>query len=166
MTNSNGVIYWLEGNMDEDPLFADPFFGNYHLTENSPCIDAGDPNSPYDPDGTIADMGAFYYHQENETNNNEIQIIKFNLLNYPNPFNSTTTISFSIPEESKVEILIYNIKGQKVKQLIYDELSAGQHSVVWNGRDSNGKRTGSGIYFCNLKVNNITIDSKKMILMK
>ena len=66
----NGIItgdwgfYELgEGNIDEDPLFIDPDNGDYHLTVNSPCIDAGDPESPLDPDGTRADMGAFYFHQ-------------------------------------------------------------------------------------------------------
>ncbi len=51
-----------EGNIDADPLFVNPDNGDYHLQEGSPCIDAGDPNSPPDPDGTIADMGAFYYN--------------------------------------------------------------------------------------------------------
>ncbi len=53
--------YAGEGNIDADPLFVggDPF--DYHLQASSPCIDAGDPASPLDPDGTIADMGAFYY---------------------------------------------------------------------------------------------------------
>jgi len=51
------------GNIDEYPQFADTANGDYHLTSNSPCIDAGDPSSPFDPDGTVADMGAFpYYH--------------------------------------------------------------------------------------------------------
>ena len=51
------------GNIDSDPLFVDPGNGNYHLQLTSPCIDAGDPASPLDPDGTIADMGAYYFHQ-------------------------------------------------------------------------------------------------------
>jgi hypothetical protein len=51
------------GNIDEDPLFVDPGNGNYHLQSNSPCIDAGDPASPLDPDSTVADMGAYYFHQ-------------------------------------------------------------------------------------------------------
>jgi predicted outer membrane repeat protein len=55
--------YTGTGNIDTDPLFVDAANGDYHLTENSPCIDAGDPASPYDPDGTITDMGAYYYHQ-------------------------------------------------------------------------------------------------------
>jgi len=51
------------GNINEDPLFVDLLSGDYHLTENSPCIDAGDPTFPLDPDGTISDMGAYYFHQ-------------------------------------------------------------------------------------------------------
>ena len=51
------------GNIDSDPLFVDPGIGDYHLHVTSPCIDAGDPASPLDLDGTIADMGAYYFHQ-------------------------------------------------------------------------------------------------------
>ena len=55
---------WVgEGNIDVDPLLVSPDNGDFHLQSDSPCIDAGDPNSSYDPDGTIADMGAYYYHQ-------------------------------------------------------------------------------------------------------
>jgi len=56
-------INYGDNNIDADPLFVDPDNGDYHLTENSPCIDAGDPDSPLDPDGTRADMGAFYFPQ-------------------------------------------------------------------------------------------------------
>ena len=52
-----------ETNIDVDPMFVDPDNGDYHLQVGSPCIDAGDPNSPKDPDGTRADIGAFYYDQ-------------------------------------------------------------------------------------------------------
>ncbi|MCX6640892.1 MAG: T9SS type A sorting domain-containing protein [bacterium] len=51
------------GNIDENPLFINPGINNYHLLPNSPCIDAGDPESPPDPDGTPADMGAFPFDQ-------------------------------------------------------------------------------------------------------
>jgi len=64
--NSGGNFYQCSagtGCIYADPLFVDPLNGDYHLTENSPCIDAGDPSSPLDPDGSVADMGAYYFDQ-------------------------------------------------------------------------------------------------------
>ena len=62
--NENGAyINWLGDNLDNDPLFEDAANGNYNLRENSPCIDTGSPYTPYDPDNTITDMGAYYYNQ-------------------------------------------------------------------------------------------------------
>jgi len=57
------MIEWGEGNIDVDPQFVDAEEGDYHLTIDSHCIDTGDPEAPEDPDGTRADIGAFYYHQ-------------------------------------------------------------------------------------------------------
>lgn len=56
-------VEWLEGNIDTDPLFIDAENGDYHLTADSPCIDTGNPEADLDPDGTRADMGAYYFHQ-------------------------------------------------------------------------------------------------------
>ncbi|RLC56818.1 MAG: hypothetical protein DRH89_04855 [Candidatus Cloacimonadota bacterium] len=85
--------------------------------------------------------------------------------NYPNPFNPTTTISFSLPNEQEIELTIYNIKGQKVKQLINGQLTAGQHSMIWDGKDTNDKSVGSGIYFYKLKTGNDVL-TRKMLMMK
>ena len=63
ITNGNCTVNWLDGNINANPMFVNPNVSNYHLLANSPCIDAGDPNSTLDPDGTIADMGAFYFNQ-------------------------------------------------------------------------------------------------------
>jgi len=98
-----------------------------------------------------------------DENYNHLNI--FDCLIYPNPFNPTTTISFSIPEDNEIELTVFNIKGQKVKTLLSDQLSAGQHSVVWDGRDDSNKTVGSGIYFYKLKTDNLA-KTKKMILMK
>ena len=68
-----------EGNIDADPLFVAPDSGDFHLQSNSPCIDAGDPESPLDPDGTISDMGAYYFHQSScDSGFVEIEGICFN----------------------------------------------------------------------------------------
>ena len=86
--------------------------------------------------------------------------------NYPNPFNPTTTISFTVAQTSSfVNLEIYNLKGQKVKTLIDKVLPAGQHSVVWNGKDENSKPVSSGVYFYKMKTGNY-LSSKKMILLK
>ncbi len=64
----NSLSFGEPGNFIADPLFVDPENGDYHLQPGSPCIDAGDPDSPPDPDGTVVDMGAFYFDhlEENE----------------------------------------------------------------------------------------------------
>ena len=61
--SNNGSINWLEGNIDSNPYFVSWNSNNFNLQPYSPCIDAGDPNSPLDPDGTITDMGAYYFDQ-------------------------------------------------------------------------------------------------------
>ena len=112
----------------------------------------------------------FYLEPEVEAEDNEIEAVISLGQNYPNPFNPTTTISFSVIQTSSFVILdIYNIKGQKVKQLVSNsanQLSAGQHSVVWNGTDDSGKPVSSGVYFYQLKLDNEIIDSRKMLLLK
>lgn len=97
---------------------------------------------------------------------------KCNLSNYPNPFNPsgagrspTTTISFALPKDSKVELSVYNIKGQKVKTLLREAFESGNHSIIWNGDDDSGNSVSSGIYFYKLKAGDFQ-KVKKMILLK
>ena len=85
--------------------------------------------------------------------------------NYPNPFNPTTQIAFSIPQEGKVNLSVYNIKGQLVKTLINRRIISGSHNVNWNGRDNTGKLVSSGVYFYKLKFDKKEI-SEKMLLLK
>ncbi len=100
--------------------------------------------------------------------NNEIpEVFELKLYpNYPNPFNPITTISFSIPENSKVNLSVYNIKGQKVRTLMDDDLEKGIHDVVWSSKDNSGKSVSSGVYFYKFDVNGKTKDLKKMLLLK
>ncbi|MBN2830389.1 MAG: T9SS type A sorting domain-containing protein, partial [Candidatus Cloacimonetes bacterium] len=84
--------------------------------------------------------------------------------NYPNPFNPTTTINYNIAKETRVDLSIYNIKGQKVKTLINDKIKPGYHSVVWDGTDKNNRQVSSGVYFYKLKTKKETFTRKMMML--
>ncbi len=90
----------------------------------------------------------------------------YSLNNFPNPFNPFTTFSFSIPNKSKIEFSIYNIKGQKVKDLINETFENGSHSIIWNGHDESSKFVSSGVYLYKLNVNGKTVAVKKCLLLK
>ncbi|MCK5052304.1 MAG: SBBP repeat-containing protein [Candidatus Cloacimonetes bacterium] len=97
---------------------------------------------------------------------NEIIPTKLELSNFPNPFNPSTTISFSIHEESNVELTIFNIKGQKTKTLANNEFTKGNHSIIWNGDDELSEPVSSGVYLYKLNVNGNTEAVKKCLLLK
>ena len=86
--------------------------------------------------------------------------------NHPNPFNPSTTISFSIADQSNIEVSIYSIKGQKINTLVKDSFGTGVHTKVWNGNDDSGEPVSSGVYFYKLNVNGKTEATKKMLLLK
>ncbi|HEX2897391.1 MAG TPA: FlgD immunoglobulin-like domain containing protein, partial [candidate division Zixibacteria bacterium] len=85
--------------------------------------------------------------------------------NFPNPFNPTTEISFSLPERTQVTLEIYNVLGQRVRTLVDGNLDAGVHSVKWDSRDNEGSQVASGLYMYRIQTEKFS-QSKKMILMK
>jgi hypothetical protein len=97
---------------------------------------------------------------------NPVTPTKFTLSgNYPNPFNPTTTISYSIPQDGNVELIVYNIRGQKVKTLISGTQPTGDYNVTWNGKDENDRSVSSGLYLYKLRSSGKTA-VKKMLLLK
>ncbi|MEA3475345.1 MAG: choice-of-anchor Q domain-containing protein [Candidatus Cloacimonadota bacterium] len=191
-----------EGNIDADPLFADPENGDFHLTwanfpiqdsTMSPCIDAGNPDTtglnlpPFDLDGNprivneIIDMGAYEWQKQVGVDGFDESSIATGLFqNYPNPFSTSTTISFNLatrlhkfpPLDSKhltgqARIKIYNVKGQLIKQLFPIAIGINnKSSIEWDGKDENGNPLSSGIYFYKLEVGDKIIDIKKCLLLK
>jgi hypothetical protein len=67
--------------------------------------------------------------------------------NYPNPFNPTTSISFTLPSKSDVRLIVYNLLGQEIAVLRKEVMAVGHHKVAWHGRDESGRAVGSGVYF-------------------
>ena len=98
---------------------------------------------------------------------NEMETIeKIKLIgNYPNPFNPSTTISFSLSVDQNIDLVVYNTKGQAVKKLVSGQYPEGIHSMTWDGKDDTGKDVSSGLYFYKLITPYQEI-SKKMLLLK
>jgi predicted outer membrane repeat protein len=169
-----------ENNIDVNPLFVDPE-SDFHLQENSPCIDAGTAYFELNgeiildlhPDeyiGEAPDMGAVEYDPESAILPAQYEITtppKVTLHSaYPNPFNPQTTIQFDVPVASQVNLQIYNAQGQLVRTLANNQKEAGHHRVIWNGKDEQGKSVESGLYFYKLTVDNKYSDVKPMTLLK
>ncbi|MBU1064792.1 T9SS type A sorting domain-containing protein [bacterium] len=85
--------------------------------------------------------------------------------NFPNPFNSQTTIKYELNQESYVQLKIFNILGEEVRTLVKENQSPDVYKVCWNGMSDTGKPLESGIYICQLVVND-RIDRRKLILLK
>ncbi|MHB9028571.1 MAG: right-handed parallel beta-helix repeat-containing protein, partial [Candidatus Latescibacterota bacterium] len=164
--NANGDSCDAFFNISKNPKFID----SYNLSKLSPCIGAGTPEGA--PEFDLAgvrrhnppDMGAYEYPQRIGVE--EQSPVSFALLpNYPNPFNPTTTISFSLQKEDQTELTVYDITGRKVQTLLAQKMSAGEHSVVWDGRDDKGKPVSSGVYFTRLAAGK-RIATGKMLLIR
>jgi len=84
--------------------------------------------------------------------------------NYPNPFNPTTAIKFSLREDSNVALDIYNIKGQIVASWKPEHFDSGINQIIWNGKDLNGKKVSSGIYYYKMKIGDKDFSSKMLLL--
>ncbi len=119
-------------------------------------------NNPQNIEGSVS----LYEYDETSVDDDIIVVSNKLIGNYPNPFNPTTTISFSITQTSPfVTLEIFNIKGQKVKTLINDKLDEGSHQVVWDGTNENNQSVSSGIYFYKLQTGKYSA-VKKMVMMK
>ena len=85
--------------------------------------------------------------------------------NYPNPFNPITTLRYDLPEDSFVNVVIYDIFGNLIKNLVNDRQSLGYKSVQWNATSNQGKSVSAGVYLYKIQANDF-VDLKKMILLK
>ncbi len=173
-----------------DPLFVggDPAFLEYYYLSGddtemgpSPAIDAGTMDLSLFPAnyefplydlagedriyGSSIDIGCYEFPGYTNAQDEVPSLEPYSLANYPNPFNPSTNISFTIPVKTKVELAVYNVKGQRIKTLYHDEMESGEHHVVWDGKDDDNRTVSSGIYFCKMRSKGKSITTK-MVLMK
>lgn len=85
--------------------------------------------------------------------------------NYPNPFNMTTRINYVLPEAGEIEITIFNITGQRVRNLVKKSQTAGTYAITWDGLDNQGNQVGSGIYMYQIQAGHFQA-TKKIIFLK
>jgi len=88
------------------------------------------------------------------------------LSNYPNPFNSRTTISFNLPREGDISLKVFDVTGCIVAILCRGHSNAGPHEVVWDGQNSSGQPVSSGVYFYRLSFDGDRSVTKRMLLLK
>ncbi len=166
--------------LQRKPMWTDADNGDYSLLYNSACIDAGIadttglslPQTDYygnprlyksnSEKPAIIDMGVYEYQDQTTAVEKVVNTPQRYSLesNYPNPFNPTTTIRFILPSAEKVELSVYNITGEKVADLINGNMSAGTHSVRFDGAN-----LASGVYLYKLHTKNFT-EIKKMMLVR
>jgi PKD repeat protein len=190
-----------EGNFVADPQFLEPndnwnaetFTQPEHwiCSDNSDCIDAGnvdeiyndieDPNSVGNPlypaQGSLRnDVGAFGGEGFDtnmivQSNDDNIEVFKSEVVIYPNPFypnnsrSNDVKISFSSNKEETANINIYNVKGQKVKKLGQHKITKGNNIILWNGKLDRNSKAANGIYFVIIKSQS-QVSTGKFLLLK
>jgi len=83
----------------------------------------------------------------------------------PNPFNPSTQIAYDVPQQTRVRLTIYNVRGQEVVTLVNEVKTAGRYTVVWNGHNTAGHGVASGVYLSRLTAGDFT-ETKRMTLLK
>lgn len=120
---------------------------------------------------SISDISEIYFSPVTGISEDEIE--KMNEIlnsftirqNYPNPFNPETKIAYHIPQSGNVKVLIYDVNGSFVKEVLSATQEAGEHSVVWDSKDQYGSSVSSGVYFYQIHFNSSS-QTKKMIYLK
>jgi len=152
-------LIYDESNIEDLPLFTNPDNLDYTLQPNSPCIDAGTAFYVYEGDtivnlspdeyyGSAPDIGAHEWRPTVGIDDN-LLILPGNVAIssvYPNPFNSSTTVKYQVPNSGKINLSIYDITGRLVKELIDTYVRMGEHSLTMNVSD-----LASGMYILRLK---------------
>jgi len=107
------------------------------------------------------------FNEPVSTNNYELSITNYELRNFPNPFNPSTTIYFIANDAKNAKLEIYNIKGQKIKTFpINTSTLTPINTIVWDGKDDNNNPVSSGVYLYRIKSDDYFSEAKKMLMIK
>lgn len=147
--NGNGDPSDIYLNIFLDPAYTDPGADDWTLTAGSPCIDAGDPGLT-DPDGTVADLGAFFFDQVSPAPLPPAARPRFHQI-APNPFNPMTRIAYDLPAAGPVRLEVFDPRGRQVRVLVDGKVQGpGIASAGWDGLDQTGRPLPAGVYLFRL----------------
>ena len=159
----------------------------YKLTEGSPCIgagvgisqmggnywlpDMGDRDYFGNPiEASTIDVGAHQYSNETSVGSNTLKLQKPSIFvvgyNYPNPFNSETTIPVRLSETARVDAAIYSMNGKLIKHLYSGQKQAGMHTFKWDGKTESNRLVSSGMYLCKVNFKDDQGEVRKLIVVK
>lgn len=158
-----GMVTWFNASGEFYPL----------TSENSDCLlpDNKVSSLALGPDGALwvrTATGLTRFGKVTATGVNQTNTLPYEFAirgNFPNPFNPSTTIAYSLPAEGQAKLTIYSITGQKIRTLVSGRLSAGDHAVVWDGRDERGMTVSSGVYISRLESGK-SVRTARMLLLK
>jgi len=162
------ILAYTQGR-EGHPLTFRALNENGAVSEINPVTSAYDSKSgSFQPKLLVAgeiEYAILNIEEKSDDVNSTLPTVLSNSVNYPNPFNPVTNISFTLSKTDRVVVNIYNIKGQLVNSLFDGQLNAGKHFIRWDGKDNDKKSLASGVYFYNIISGNNNI-TKKMIMMK
>lgn len=167
-TNNNGDSCDIYHNIFMDPMFADTSNNTFHLTEESPCIDAGDPGYPYDPDSTIADMGAFYFDQLSiNIQEKPINNPGYNISIVPNPTTGNATIILRKEKHlswNNSRIRLFDLNGKPVAQDETEYLLPQDNEYRMALSELSGSTLLRGTYLLSLEIDKGVCVTKKLVV--
>jgi flagellar hook assembly protein FlgD len=82
----------------------------------------------------------------------------------PNPFNPQTTLNFSLKDDAMVDLAVFSLRGERVRQLVSESRSAGEHSIVWNGRDQSGAALPSSVYLARFSAGGVVMTQRLVLV--
>ena len=154
-TNNNGTVnFGLFDVFDDDPLFCAVDSGDYQLAENSPCVGFGNDGTTIGFYGIGCGEIVAIDDELNTPRTFELHVP------YPNPFNATTTIRFTVEDKHSLLLRVYDITGRLVATLIDEHINPGEHEINWHAEN-----VSSGLYFVQLQSGN-NVQTQKLILLK
>lgn len=154
------------GNFDADPLLVDPDGLDFTLAPTSPAINAGEPGTGTDPDGTLLDLGPFF-HPFATTGSPPAGLARAARIGnaWPNPFNPRTTFDLVLARDGNASVTIHDVRGRQVRRLFAGPVPSGRRTLEFDGLDDQGRPLASGVYYARLVALG-EIDTSSMVLLR